>query len=56
MAGYAGACHRAALRADPMGSNPPYALDPLLVMAPLVVMVAVLVVPRPAIATPVLSR
>src|SRR6266403_3227556 len=26
MAGYAGACHRAALCADPVGSNPPYGL------------------------------
>jgi hypothetical protein len=29
MADYAGACHRAALRADPVGFNPPYALDEL---------------------------
>jgi hypothetical protein len=28
MAGYAGACHRAALCADSMGSNPPHALSP----------------------------
>jgi hypothetical protein len=27
MAGYAGACHRAALCADPVNSNPPYGLD-----------------------------
>jgi hypothetical protein len=30
MADYAGACHRAALCVDPVGSNPPYALDSVL--------------------------
>ena len=30
MANYAGACHRAALCADPLGSNPPYALAPII--------------------------
>jgi hypothetical protein len=29
MAGYAGACHRAALCADQAGSNPPYVLPRL---------------------------
>jgi hypothetical protein len=27
LAGYAGACHRAALCADPLGSNPTYAVQ-----------------------------
>jgi len=35
MAGYAGACHRAALRADPVGSNPPYALHERVRLVPI---------------------
>jgi hypothetical protein len=30
MTGYAGACHRAAFRADPVGFNPSYALREML--------------------------